>query len=81
MTQSHDPNRQTGEDMAKARAGASVDVEAIRDYLYGEIIDSVRLAQIIQLNISGGRAEWNTHNNVVQVMMRDPVFDKSQMSV
>ncbi|KIM82062.1 hypothetical protein PILCRDRAFT_820972 [Piloderma croceum F 1598] len=35
MPRNNDPNQQTGEDMARARARTSIDVRTVRDYLYG----------------------------------------------
>lgn len=84
MPRSDDPNQRTGEDMARARAGTSIDVGTVRDYLYGELRWLYKLhmsALFVQGNVSGGRPEWNTHNKVAQMMSQDPVFDKSQMSV
>lgn len=35
MTRNRDASQQTSQDMAKARAGTSIYLEAVRDYLYG----------------------------------------------
>lgn len=85
MPKSDDPNQRTGEDMARARAGTSIDVGTVRDYLYGELrwwLYKLHMSALfVEGNVSGGRPEWNTHNKVAQMMSQDPVFDKSQMSV
>ncbi|TFY70825.1 hypothetical protein EVG20_g2167 [Dentipellis fragilis] len=54
------PDEQTREDMRRARKGASVDVAAVRDYLYD------------------GRQQWTEHTRVVEVMAKDPAFDKTR---
>lgn len=35
-----DPNERTKLDMEKARAGTSINVEAVRDYLYSALINT-----------------------------------------
>ena len=51
-----DASQQTSQDMAKARAGTSIDLEAVRDYLYGVFhnpIPHIVLSLIIQVDAVG----------------------------
>lgn len=74
-----DVNEQTGIDMQKARAGSTLAVENVRDFLYREW-------GLEYLSFPGldsfcccidGRQEWLTRSRIVSLLERDPVFNKS----
>ncbi|KAJ7873471.1 peroxisomal oxidase [Mycena olivaceomarginata] len=55
-----DPSKQTGIDMDTARSRTSIQVPAVRDFLYA------------------GAARWRKREQIVDILTKDPVFDKSK---
>ncbi|KAF7343923.1 Acyl-coenzyme A oxidase [Mycena venus] len=63
MAQVHDPSKQNAVDMNKARSATSIDTPAVRDFLYSK---------------SNGSARWHQRERIVEVLSKDPLFDKSK---
>jgi acyl-CoA oxidase len=76
MAEVHDPSKQNAVDMAKARSATSIDVPAIRDFLYSK--PSEKLKKVLYLNrFVDGSARWRQRERIIDILSKDPLFDKA----
>jgi hypothetical protein len=72
--------KQTRMDMEVARRRTAIDVSGARDLIHGAWRILI-LEVVLTVDTAGGRAAWEEHSRMVNILSQDSVFDPRPRSI